>query len=516
MNGHATANGDDPTHFDVLVIGSGLSGINSAYRVQESLPDCKFAVLEGRHELGGTWSQFRYPGVRSDSDLHTLGFQFNPWKASNPIASGDSIMGYLRETAQKFDIEKKIRYNHKVMSADWRSDQQRWRLDVQIGSPSSDETRRETYWTKWLIFGTGYYNYDTPQKVNIPGIDKFQGKIVHPQFWPEDLDFKGKKVIIIGSGATTITLLPALVDEGVGSVTQLQRSPSYIMSLPQEDDAWWEKYTPQWFNLRYKRKSIYHLPTQLWLTQQTGFMFTFIPILLYNFCIWFPSLAASLIQKRAAAQLPPDFPVDPHFRPGYNPWQQRLCLCPDGDYFKAFHSSRANIVTDTIKSVVADGIETSSGQKLKADIIVTATGLNMRFLGGAGVSVDGRKIEIPNEYMWRNSMLTHLPNLGNIIGYWNASWTLGSDTASRLFVRLIQHQNQHGYTSVVPVISEEEKKYTVSASPLNSTYVTNAKSKMPKCSEKGPWKPRGNYFTDSWGARRGGLEEGLKWEKVAT
>lgn len=254
-NGHATANGStNNTAFDVLIIGSGLSGINAAYRVQESLPHSSFAILEARHELGGTWSQFTYPGVRSDSDLYTLGFQFYPWKADHPIASGDSIMQYLNETAEKFDIKRKIRFQHKVISADWRSSEQRWRLEVEIGGSDGQAGQRTVYWTKWLITGTGYYSYDSPLKAKIPGLDNYKGRVVHPQFWPEDLDYKGKKMVIIGSGATTITLLPAMVDTGVGSVTQLQRSPSYIMSLPQNDAAWWEKYAPLWFVRKYKRK----------------------------------------------------------------------------------------------------------------------------------------------------------------------------------------------------------------------------------------------------------------------
>jgi len=282
------------SYFDVLVIGSGLSGINSAYRIQESLPDAKFAVLEARHELGGTWSQFKYPGVRSDSDLHTLGFQFYPWRAKNPIASGESIMSYLQETAHKFDLDKKIRYRHKVMKADWRSEEQRWRLEVEVGNDVGREPRTVVYWTKWLITGTGYYNYDTPLKANIPGIDNFKGKLVHPQFWPEDLDYKGKKMIIVGSGATTITMMPAMVDNGVGSVTQLQRSPTYIMSLPQKDQVWFEKWAPEWFTLRYKR-----------------FMFTLVPILLYKFCIWFPTLASNFLVKKSRPTTPGRLPRRP-------------------------------------------------------------------------------------------------------------------------------------------------------------------------------------------------------------
>jgi cation diffusion facilitator CzcD-associated flavoprotein CzcO len=260
MDGHTSPNG---TSFDVLIIGSGLSGINSAYRLQESLPDANFAILEARHELGGTWSQFRYPGVRSDSDLHTLGFQFYPWRAKNPIASGASIMAYLHETAQTFDLEKKIRYGHKVVAADWRSEEQRWRVDVQVHDFGSGETRRVVYRTKWIITGTGYYNYDEPLKTNIPGIEKFQGKVVHPQFWPQHLDYQGKKIIVVGSGATTITLLPAMVETGVGSVTQLQRSPSYILSLPQDDEVWCERWAPEWFTLRYKRMFFQYSLTNL-------------------------------------------------------------------------------------------------------------------------------------------------------------------------------------------------------------------------------------------------------------
>lgn len=501
MNGHASTN--DAAHaeqFDVLIVGSGLSGINAAYRVQEGLPDAKYAVLEGRHELGGTWSQFQYPGVRSDSDLHTLGFQFYPWQSSNPIASGGSIMSYLHETAEKFDLKSKIRYSHKVVAADWRSSEQRWRLEVDVGGGNQDQaSRRIIYWTKWIIMGTGYYSYETPAKARIPGLERFRGQTIHPQFWPKDLEYKDKKMIIIGSGATTITLLPALIDGGAGSVTQLQRSPSYIMSLPQDNDAWWEKYAPLWFVRKYKR-----------------FMFTLVPIIMYKFCMWFPTRAAKVLQRRAQSQLPKDIAIDPHFKPGYNPWQQRLCLCPDGDYFKAFNSGRAHIRTDTIKSVVEDGIQLDSGEKLDADIIITATGLNLRFLGGVDLSIDGTKVDLPAQFMWRFSMLTSLPNLGNIIGFWNASWTLGSDTASRLFVRIIQQMNKGGYTSVVADISDADRELEVQASPLNSTYITNSMSLMPKCADRGPWKPRDNYFVDKWGATQGDLNDGLKWEKIST
>ena len=245
-------------------------------------------------------------------------------------------------------------------------------------------------------------------------------------------------------------------------------------------------------------------------------MFTVIPIVLYSLCIYFPVRASNFIRKEMKRQLPADFLMDPHFKPGYDPWQQRMCLCPDGDYFKCFASGRAHVVTDTIENVVSDGIELSSGKKLDADIIVTATGLNLRFLGGVDLRVDGNKVDISSQYLWRFGMLTSLPNLGNIVGYWNASWTLGSDNSSCLFVRLIKHQIENNYTSVVPVISEADSKKEVPASPLNSTYIENGLRNMPKCANRGPWKPRQNYFIDRWGLQRGDLNDGLKWERVST
>lgn len=264
-SGHTAGYADNATHLDVLIIGAGISGVNAAYRVQTELPNSSYAILEGRHELGGTWSQFKYPGVRSDSDLHTLGFKFNPWKARNPIATGDSILAYLGETVQKFDIEKRVRYNSRVASADWRSEQQAWQVQVDVGC-CDEETKRVVYWAKWMILGTGYYSYEKPMFAHIPGLaDDFKGQTVHPQFWPEDLAYKGKKVVVIGSGATAITLLPALVEGGVGHVTQLQRSPSYIMGLPQPGNnstpPLWQRMLPQWMVLKWKRESKPSIPT---------------------------------------------------------------------------------------------------------------------------------------------------------------------------------------------------------------------------------------------------------------
>jgi cation diffusion facilitator CzcD-associated flavoprotein CzcO len=278
MIGHATTNShgqtagyaDDATHLDVLIVGAGISGINAAYRVKTELPDASFAVIDTRHELGGTWSQFKYPGVRSDSDLHTLGFKFNPWEARNPIATGDSILQYLQDTADKFDLTKRLRFNHKVVSADWSGDQQRWKVEVDVRK--DEDTRREVIWAKFIILGTGYYSYEKPMFAHIPGLaENFKGQTIHPQFWPEDLDFKDKKVVVIGSGATAITLLPALVDGGVGQVTQLQRSPSYVLGLPQPGNdstpPLWERMLPHWMVLKWKRKCAPALNLRLTDTQ---------------------------------------------------------------------------------------------------------------------------------------------------------------------------------------------------------------------------------------------------------
>ncbi|KAF2736456.1 FAD/NAD(P)-binding domain-containing protein [Polyplosphaeria fusca] len=498
MNGHANGlapGGTTTHHVDILVIGAGISGVNAGYRIQTSLPDHTYTILEGRNELGGTWSLFKYPGIRSDSDLHTFGFPFNPWEKPNPIATGASIVEYMKETTHKFGIDKKIQYNHKVVSADWSSDQQRWRVDV------DNAGQRKVYHAKFLIMGTGYYNYDKPLQADIPGLDKFQGTRVHPQFWPEDLDYAGKKVVVIGSGATAITILPAMVDSGVGQITMLQRSPSYVMNMPQKKPGerdWWERFLPRWAALRIIR-----------------IQFIVIPWLFYLFCRTFPNAARNLLRKEAKAQLPPDFPMDPHFQPGYNPWDQRLCLCPDSDFFKCFETGRAQIVTDTIRSVVADGIELTSGQKLPADIIITATGLNIQICGNIALSVDKSPVHIPSKFVWRTAMLSDVPNLGIIVGYVNASWTLGADSASRLLCRLIAFMRDQKFSSATPSIGEKDAREPRPVLDLKSTYVREGEKKLPRAGGGGAWAPRSNYVRDSWLADRVGLREGLEFGRVS-
>jgi cation diffusion facilitator CzcD-associated flavoprotein CzcO len=496
MNGHA--NGTASTHeYDIIVIGAGISGINAGYRIQSNLPNASYAILEGRAELGGTWTLFKYPGVRSDSDLHTFGFSFNPWNKPNPIATGASIVEYLHDTASKFGIDKHINYEHKVETADWSSDAQRWRLEVQHNG------QRKVFHAKFVIMGTGYYDYEKPLDAHIPELENFGGQIVHPQFWPEELDYAGKKMVVIGSGATAITILPAVVDTGVGQVTMLQRSPSYIMSLPQPKPGdplpLAERLLPRWMALRILR-----------------FQFIVIPYLMFLFCRAFPTTARNFLRKEAKSHLPKDFAMDPHFKPAYNPWDQRLCLCPDADFFKCFESERAKIVTATIKQVVEDGIILDNGDKIDADIIVTATGLKISICGKIDITVDKEPVDLPSRYLWRTAMVTGVPNLGVQIGYVNASWTLGSDTAARLLTRLFREMQENGYTSATPRIGEKEMRNPRSALGLESTYMKRAVNSVPKCGSAGPWLPRSNYIKDRWAAEHADLRQGLQFASVAT
>ncbi|KAF2677201.1 FAD/NAD(P)-binding domain-containing protein [Lentithecium fluviatile CBS 122367] len=501
MNGHANthanthANDAASTHdYDILIVGAGISGINTGYRIQENLPSATYTILEARPELGGTWSLFKYPGVRSDSNMHTFGFSFKPWDKPNPLATGESIIEYLDSTARQFGIDRHISYEHKVLRADWSSDAQRWRLEV-------DNTgQRKIYNAKFVIMGTGYYDYEKPLQADIPNLEAFKGQRVHPQFWPEHLDYKGKKMVIIGSGATAVTIMPAVVDTGVGQVTMLQRSPSYVMSVPQpKQPPWHARILPRWISLRIVR--IEHIV---------------IPILLYFFCRTFPTVASNFLRKEAKSHLPKDFVMDPHFKPTYKPWDQRLCLCPDADFFKCFESGRAKIVTGTVKSVVEDGILLDSGEKIDADIIVTATGLNLQFLGGIPITVDKQPVNLPERFLWRTAMISGVPNLGLMIGYVNASWTLGSDSSARLLMRLFKFMTENKYTSATPRISEKEMQNPLSPLGLTSTYMKRAAHYTPKAGNSGPWLPRDNYIKDRWAAQRANLRQGLEFESVAT
>jgi len=482
----------DSLNVDVMIVGAGISGINAGYRLQTELPGYSYAILESRNAIGGTWDLFRYPGIRSDSDLHTFGFLWRPWSKANSIADGESVRNYIRESAEKYGIDRKIQFHHRLVAADWSSKQQNWTLAVEAGG------EKKLYTARFIILSTGYYDYDEPLNATIPGINKFQGQVIHPQFWPEDLDYAGKNVVIIGSGATAITLLPNLAEKAT-KVTMLQRSPSYIMALPAVDPAgdFMRKWLPTWMAHTLVR-----------------WKFLVLPFLFFKFCRAFPNAGRKVIQANTERHLPPSMPHDPNFKPAYNPWEQRLCICPDGDFFKALQNGNSDIVTDTIKTVTASGIETASGKTIDTDIIVTATGLKMQLAGGSSISVDRKPIDVSTKFMWKGVMLQDMPNAAFVIGYTNASWTLGADATAQTVCRLLKHMDSHNASSAVPRVPSGQKLKPTPVLNLTSTYIEKAKGQFPKAGDVGPWQPRANYFVDYWTSNYGNVTTDLEFGKA--
>lgn len=496
MNGSADTNGSasmspSSSQFDVIIVGAGISGINAAYRVQSQLPGLSYAIVEARDAIGGTWDLFKYPGIRSDSDLFTFGFPWCPWKSDNPIASGESILKYVRETAKEYGIDSNILFNHKVNSANWSSGENVWSLDVE------NQGQAKTLTARFMIWGTGYYDYNEPLDAKIPGLDDFQGQTIHPQFWPEDLDYSDKKVVIIGSGATAVTLLPVLAEKAA-KVTMLQRSPTYIMSLPNRS-----------LNPLY-----YLLPNGLYSQlQRINWILT--TRIFFLVCQGLPWLARSVLALLTKMQLPKQVPHDPHFKPSYNPWDQRLCVCPDGDFFKSLHTGRADVKTDTIKTVTKNGILLNSGEKLDADIIITATGLKLQIAGGSVITVDGKQFGVDSKYLWKGILVQDVPNAAFVIGYANASWTLGADATARFICRLLKTMEKEKAVAAVPRMPavDLEKMQQRPLLSLTSTYVAKASETLPMAGDRGPWKPRDNYIDDYWYAKYGGLDDTLKFTR---
>lgn len=486
------ANRSAGDNFDVIIVGAGISGINAAYRVQTELPSHSYAVIESRNAIGGTWDLFRYPGIRSDSDLHTFGFPWRPWSKATAIADGDSIRNYVKESAEQYGIDKKIQFHHKLQACSWSSAEQQWTLSVDAGG------QPKTFTARFMILSTGYYDYHEPLKASIPGIENFRGAVIHPQFWPEDMDYTGKKLVIIGSGATAITLLPNLAEKA-GNVTMLQRSPSYVLALPAVDPLgdWMRKWLPTWMAQTFVR-----------------WKFLVLPFIFFKFCRTFPNAARRVLRLGTERLLPPSIPYDPNFKPSYGPWEQRLCVCPDGDFFKALQRQNCDVVTSNIKNVTATGIETEIGKSIDADIIITATGLKMQLAGGAKISIDGKPVDFSKKFVWKGVMLEGVPNACLVIGYTNASWTLGADTTAELVCRLIKYMDKNGQSSAVPMVPKGQNMKAQPLLNLSSTYIEKAKGSLPSAGDAYPWLPRDNYLKDYWVAQYGKLTSDLEFTNM--
>ena len=462
-------------HLDVLIVGAGLSGIGAACHLQSKSPHKTYAILEARAASGGTWDLFQYPGVRSDSDMFTLGYSFKPWKEAKAIADGPSIRQYIRDTARDHGVEPHIRYHHKIVSAAWSTADARWTVEVE----RTDIGERLRVTCSFLFLCSGYYRYDEGHTPKFAGTERFAGRIVHPQHWPEDLDYTGKRVVIIGSGATAVTLVPAMA-ERAAHVTMLQRSPTYVVSLPSRDvvaDA---------LRARLPAKLAYGLVRwkNVLLTMAS-----------YQLSRRRPQMMKSLLRRGIARALPADYDVDTHFKPRYDPWDQRLCLVPDGDLFAAIGSGKASVVTDTIETFTERGLKLASGAELEADVVVTATGLNLLALGGIAIAVDGRPIDYPRTVSYKGMMLCGVPNFAFALGYTNASWTLRVDLVADYVCRLLNRLDERGLRFCMPR-GPDPSQPTQPFLDLRSGYVQRSVDTMPRQGAKAPWRHHQNYALD--------------------
>ncbi|HEX3765720.1 MAG TPA: NAD(P)/FAD-dependent oxidoreductase [Kofleriaceae bacterium] len=474
--------GDD---LDVIIVGAGLSGVGAAYRLQTECPTRRFTILEARDAIGGTWDLFRYPGIRSDSDMFTLGYPFYPWKAAKAIADGPSILAYIRDTAATFGIDRHIRFRHRIVAARWSSADARWTLDVEVGEQCTPKTLRCAF----LYLCAGYYRYDAAHVPAIVGVERFAGKVIYPQWWPADLDYTGKRIVVIGSGATAVTLVPAMAGRAA-HVTMLQRSPTYYVSRPERDpiaDAV-RKLLPAQIAHRVVRGKNVLLGTAF-----------------YQFCRRYPEAASRRLRSEVAKLLPPGYAVERHFTPRYHPWDQRLCLVPDADLFKAIADGKVTVVTDTIDAITETGVRVSSGETLPADILVMATGLQLVPWGGIQLTVDQRAIEPRDTLVYKGMMGGGLPNLAWCVGYTNASWTLRADLTSRNVCRLLNYMDRHHYDQFVPRAdpAEVERRPLLG---LSSGYIQRAADQMPMQGSKTPWYLRQNYILDFLSTKLGRVE----------
>jgi monooxygenase len=466
---------DVAVDWDVIIVGAGLSGVGAACHLRSRCPERSFTILEARPRMGGTWDLFRYPGVRSDSDMFTLGYSFRPWRSSQSIATGPSIRRYIADTAREHGIDRHICYHHRVVSAAWSTPDARWTVTAE----RADTGERVEMTCRFLHMCAGYYRYDRGYEPGFPGQDRFGGPVIHPQKWPEDLDYAGRRVVVIGSGATAVTLVPALAATA-GHVTMLQRSPSYILSVPSHDPV------AAALARRLPERLAYSL---VWWRNVV------IATLLYQASRRWPRLIKRALRAGVVRQLPPGYDVDLHFGPRYHPWDQRMCLVPDSDLFRAIRRGRASVVTGEVETFTEGGVKLTSGVEVPADIIVTATGLRLVTMGGAALSVDGTPVSVPGSVVYRGMMLCGVPNLAFTMGYINASWTLKADLVAGYLCRLLNHMEAQGYDYCLPQPPDPAQP-TRPFIELTSGYVRRSLDELPKQGSRRPWLLQQNYLTD--------------------
>jgi monooxygenase len=473
-------------HHDVLIVGAGISGIGAAYHLQTQCPSKTYAILEARGRLGGTWDLFRYPGVRSDSDMHTLGFSFRPWTNPKAIADGPAILKYLEDTAEAFGIDRKIQYGKRVVRAAFSSREARWTVDVK----DAETGAIATHTCQFLFVCAGYYDYAKGYTPDFKGTDTFRGSIVHPQFWKPEMDYAGKRVVVIGSGATAVTLVPELAKKAA-HVTMLQRSPTYVLAVPERDQL------ANWLRGRLPAKQAY---------AATRWKNVLVFMAFYAWCRRFPDRAKGFLRGEMTKRLGSEIDVEKHFSPRYRPWEQRLCFAPDGDFFAALKSGRASVVTDRIAHFSEHGIRLESGTTLDADIVVTATGLKVQLFGGMRVDVDGRPVSPSETLVYKGMMCSDVPNLAFAVGYTNASWTLKVDLTASYVCRLLHHMDAKGYRTCTP----RRREGDLGEEPLidfSSGYVARALGELPKQGTRAPWKLYQNYVFDLLSLRHAPLTD---------
>ena len=466
---------------DVLIIGAGLSGIGGACHLRRNSPDRSFMIFESREASGGTWDLFRYPGIRSDSDMYTFGYGFKPWSDKSSIADGHKILSYIREAAAEYDVEQHIRYQHKVVTASWSSTQSRWSVTAERG----DTGEQVTISCQFIFSCSGYYDYDQGYTPEFAGIDNFKGQVIHAQHWPEQLDYQGKRVVVIGSGATAVTLVPAM-SQDTASLVMLQRTPTYIASVPKEQPL--AETLRKW------------LPDS-WVFRLIRWKQVLFQIYLYQLSRRNPQRLRKYLLGLVRKEMGPDYDVDTHFTPDYNPWDQRLCGVPDGDLFTAIRENRAEVVTDHIDQFNKEGIHLKSGKQLDADIVVLATGLNLKFAGGVQYSVDGKVLDFAEHFIFRGMMFSGLPNMAFTVGYTNSSWTLKADLTGQYVSRLLNKMARHSYTAVTPRLTGEVEEMPLL--DFDAGYVLRSRESFPKQGNRLPWKNYQNYIRDFIGLRLG-------------